>query len=617
MSGWVLLIAFLAMVVLGEPLFVLIGVLALLGFCYFIFDAFTLQNAANLFIEWFKLTESKDLLAIPLFTLAGTIMTYGGMSRRLINFARALLGWLPGGLGMACVVACALFAAISGSSSVTIIAIGGIIYPALKREGFGDKFSLGLVTTCGAIGTLIPPSLPLLVYGIVAGNAVTKGGPDISSLFIAGVAPSILAVIAICAFCGVMGLGRTHYEPFSPRYLGDRVATIGVRFIQALPGLLLIGILLGGIYSGTTLVFEASAIACIYAILVEVVIFREVSFKKMPKIVVETTVLVGSILIIFLAALSFTGFLTRKEVPQRAVEIMQFDGIQTTMVEVFDAEYAEHRGWLLGERVRGDENDYVILWLEKPEPFFGPLRRHLKVIAADPDDPSHLTTGRQSMVVNVAGAVRPEYEKTQPQYVVVEKPAKDRVTHEMFPEVVVPKQRIEQRREALVRDKIMFLLGVNLILLVVGCVMDIFSGILVIAPLVVPMAQAYGVDLVHLGIVFAMNLELGFATPPFGINLFIAQSYFKKPMFTIVASAVPYLLSLLGVLLIVTYWPTLSLYLVDHPPSVIIDGIAARWYVTAPIALVLGALAVLLAGKKPVDEGVLGTDRKAEAGSEA
>jgi hypothetical protein len=184
-------------------------------------------------------------------------------------------------------------------------------------------------------------------------------------------------------------------------------------------------------------------------------------------------------------------------------------------------------------------------------------------------------------------------------FLTLERPAQERTTGESFPEVVVPVKRVEQRREALVRDKIMFLLGLNLILLVVGCVMDIFSGILVVAPLVVPVAQAYGIDLVHLGIIFAMNLELGFATPPFGINLFISHSFFKKSMLTVFLATIPYLTVLLGVLAVVTYWPALSLFPVRHPPREIFAMAVKHWYISVPAVAAFLLFPVILARLKP------------------
>lgn len=484
MSGWWILALFLVCVALGESLFVLIGLLAL--FCFNFIVTYTsdpgwLARSSPVIIAMSELNTKDVLISIPLFTLAGTIMTHGGISGRLIDIARALVGWLPGGLGMACIVACAFFAAISGSSSVTIIAIGGIIFPALVKDGYGDRFALGLLTVCGAIGTLLPPSLPLIVYGVIAGNAVddVRLKPDINQLFIAGIGPSVLTIVALCAYTGFFGLvKRVARHPFSLVELGRRAR-------RGFFALLMPVILLGAIYGGWTTVHEASGIAVFYALFVEVVIHRDLELKMIGRIVTETVTLVGSILIILVMALAFTGYLNTDKIPDQAVARIRYD-------RVYDREYFE---WHVGKIVS-----------DTPE----------KVVIETIDDET-VEVARE----NVGGVTRP-----------------------------------------MVESKVGFIFAVNAILLVVGCIMDIFSGIIVIAPLVVPMAAAYGINLTHLGIIFALNLELGFVTPPFGINLFISQSFFRKPMARVVGAALPFLGVLLLLLAAVSYWEEISLWLV-------------------------------------------------------
>jgi len=483
--AWYVLLGFLLLVLLGEPLFVTIGIVTLLLFNLVAAHPQTLeavtQTSTPVILAISELSKSEVLISIPLFTLAGTIMTRGEMSGRLIAIARALVGWLPGGLAMACVVACTFFAAISGSSSVTIIAVGGMLYPALKKEGYPEGFALGLITICGAIGTLIPPSLPLIVYGVVAANSVTSGKPSIDDLFRAGIGPSILTVFVLCAYSLVRGvmlrIPRTRFSP------GDLVRSLrSGAFALVMPVLLL-----GLIYGGFSTVHEASAMAVLYALLVETVIHRAVKPRDLPAIALESLVLVGSILIILVMALALTNYLTDAKIPDMAADMMRYD-------RAYDA--AEYEVYV-GKIVRDDPA--------------GPL------VISPKDDPGEL--------------------------------------HE------IARADLGWTSRPLVESRLGFVIGVNILLLIVGCIMDIFSGVIVLAPLLVPMAQSYGVSLVHLGIIFAFNLELGFVTPPFGINLFISQSFFRKPMSKVVLSCAPFLVVMLLLLGAVTYWPTLSLWL--------------------------------------------------------
>lgn len=484
--AWYILFAFLLCAALGEPLFVALFTVALLAFSIISGIAPEAAGTRAILSSFHELTHSEVLIAIPLFTLAGTIMTHGGISPRLIAVARAALGFLPGGLAIACVFACTFFAAISGSSSVTIIAIGGILYPALVKAGYGERFSLGLITICGAIGTLIPPSLPLIVYGVIAGNSVTEAKPRINDLFIAGIGPSLLGVTLLCAYGAGFALVRR--IPRSPFSLGELLAAVrSGAFALVMPALLLTLI-----YGGFATVHETSAMAVLYALFVEMVVHRAVKPRDLIPIVLETMTLVGSILIILVAANALVGFLKDQQVPDYCVDVMRYD-------RAYDASEFETYVGTIVKDVPGE-----------------PL------VIAPKDDP--------------------------------ESP------HE------IPRESLGWVARPLVQSRTGFLVGVNVLLLAVGCIMDIFSGTIVLAPLVVPMARAYDVDLVHLGMIFAFNLELGFVTPPFGINLFISQSFFRRSVHDVVKSCAPFFLLLILGLVLVTWVPEISLLLLGGRP---------------------------------------------------
>ena len=427
--GWAGLLPaiFLLLALLGEALFVTLGVVGLLGFAYIQgfglkLDDYGVSGGTQVILEMVELTNSPVLLAIPLFTLAGAIMTHGGISRRLVRVMRALMGWLPGGIAMATILACAFFAALSGSSAVTIIAIGGMLAPSLEKD-YGKPFALGLLTSCGAIGILAPPSLPLIIYGVFA-------EVDVNSLFIAGIIPGVITIAFLAVYSAIRGWKLPRQE-FSVAELIE--ASKEGFFALALPPLLLLVI-----FTGLVTPAEASVLAVVYALLVECVLHREVALKALPQIAIDTMMLVGSILIILLMALAFSAFLKAEQVPQQATAFIQ---------------------------------DYI-------------------------------TT------------------------------------------------------------KIGFLLALNVLLLVVGCVMDIFSAIVVMTPLVLPIATSFGVDPIHLGVIMVVNLELGFATPPFGINLFISSAFFRRPVAEIFKATLPFLGLLAIALLMITWWEPLSLWLV-------------------------------------------------------
>lgn len=442
-GGLLLVLALLAMVVLGSPLFVIIAVLAVMCFglygeesLYQLGTCATLDSEAicgydTVPAKMAALTNNPLLLAIPFFVVSGAIMTEGDISNRLVTFARALVGWLPGGLAVAAVGGCVFFAAISGSSPVTVIAIGSMMYPALVKSRYKDQFSLGLVTTAGSLGILIPPSIPMLVFAIVAGGSPPV---DISELFMGGILPGLMIALLLSLYSMAIAWRDPNIErtPFSLR-------EVAVRFREGFWALMLPVLILGGIYSGLFTTTEAAAVSVIYALVVELTIHRKIGLGHLPKVLSDSAVMMGTLLIIMALALGLNDFLVEEKIPDLAVE-----------------------------------------WIRSME--LGPLQ---------------------------------------------------------------------------------FLLIVNLLLLVVGALMDSISAILIIAPLLKPISDQLGIDPVHLGIIFIVNLEIGYLTPPIGINLFVASSVFRKPLGEVIRSVVPYIMIMLVGLGIVTYVPSVSVGLVN------------------------------------------------------
>jgi C4-dicarboxylate transporter, DctM subunit len=437
-GGLLLVLALLAMVVLGSPLFVIIGVLAAMCFSlygeeglYQLGACATLDPEAICGYDTFpakmaSLTTKNVLLAIPFFVVSGAIMSEGDIANRLVAFARALVGWLPGGLAVATVGGCVFFAAISGSSPVTVIAIGSMMYPALVKAGYDDRFSLGLVTTAGSLGILIPPSIPMLVFAIVAGGRTPL---DVGELFLAGILPGLMIALLL-SFYGMWLAGK------NPRIERQRFtfAEVLARFRDGFWAVMLPVLILGGIYSGLFTATEAAAVSVVYALVVELGIHRKIGVGHLPKVLSESAVMMGTLLIIMALAFGLNDFLVEEKIPDMAVELIQ--SMNLTPVQ--------------------------------------------------------------------------------------------------------------------------FLLIINLLLLVVGALMDSISAIVIIAPLLKPISDQLGIDPVHLGIIFIVNLEIGYLTPPIGINLFVASSVFEKPLGEVIRSVVPYIMIMLVGLGIVTYVPSIS-----------------------------------------------------------
>ncbi len=411
---------FLLMALFGTPLFIIIGAIGII--CFYSQDI----DSSAMIIELYRLANAPALLAIPLFTFAGYLLSESNTPKRLVNVSKALFGWMPGGLAIVALLSCAFFTAFTGASGVTIIALGGLLLPSLMSENYPEKFSLGLLTSSGSLGLLFPPSLPIILYALVAQINIDK-------LFLAGLLPGSLMLILLMMYSAFIGKKiKLPAIPFSGKNLVKSLKES--KWEVPLPFLII-----GGIYGGLFTITEAAAITAVYALIVEVFFYKELHlFRDIPRIMRESMLLVGGILIILGTALGLTNYLIDAEIPTKILNLMQ-------------------------------------------------------------------------------------------QYV---------------------------------SSKIWFLIMLNIFLLVVGCMIDIFSAIIVIVPLIAPVALNFGIDPIHLGIIFLANLGIGYSTPPVGINLFIASFRFKKPIPQLYLAAIPFLIILLISLIIITYVPDLSLWLV-------------------------------------------------------
>ncbi len=425
--GWLIFIGCLVLMIVGAPLYVVIGAAVLLS-------VKLLGNGDLITVadDMYGAVKKEVLLAIPFFVLAGGLMTSGSIAERMIRFARSLVGWVPGGVAVTTVAACMLFAAISGSAPVTVIAIGGILFPAMVKLRYNEDFSLGLVTSAGTLGILIPPSIPMIIYAIMA--PVDGKALSIRELFIAGVLPGVIvgAVLVIYSMVAADPEGRAKQE-FDVKEL---VASLRAGVFS----LLLVLIIFFGIYLGWFTVVEASAVAVLYALFVELVINREITARKLLDAFIDSGSMMGTLFAILVLAISFNMFLTEEQVPQAAAE-----------------------------------------WLSSS-----------------------------------------------------------------------------------VSTRLGFLVLCNLFLLALGCVMDIMSAIMIVAPLLAPIAIAYGLDPVHFAIIFIVNLQIGYITPPMGLNLFVSSSYFERPLAQVIKASFPFIFVLFVALLAVTYLPWLSLGLLGR-----------------------------------------------------
>ncbi len=417
-------IVLILMALLGAPLFVILAASALAMF------AMADTGIVVLSEEHYKLATNPHLITIPLFTLAGFVMAYSKAADRLVRVSRALFGWLPGGLAIVVIATCAFFTTFTGASGVTIIALGGLLFPMMVTENYPEDFSLGLITGSGSIGLLFPPSLPIILYGIVA-------MVSIDDLFVAGILPGLLMMGVLSIYA--LFIGKKHKVKRTEFDAGEALSAVkGAMWELMVPVVVLVSI-----YGGFVTIAEASAIAALYVLFVEVVVMKDIKWlpskdddrPDLSLVIRESMVMVGAILIILGVALGLTNYLIQEQVPMKIL---------------------------------------------------GFISQH-------------------------------------------------------------------------VESKITFLILLTIFLLIIGCLMDIFSAIVVVVPLITPIAAEYGVDPVHLAIIFLANLEIGYITPPVGINLFISSLAFDKPVVALYRMALPFFFLLLGALMVIVFWEDLSL----------------------------------------------------------
>lgn len=408
----------LILALLGAPIFAVMAAFALTAFY---FSGIELSAVA---VEIYRLSSAPTILTIPLFTFAGYVLAESKAPVRLLRLSQALLGWMPGGVAIVCLFVCAFFTAFTGASGVTIIALGGLLYPILIQEGYSEKFSIGLITTCGSLGLLFPPSLPIILYGIIA-------KVDIDELFLAGLVPGFV-LMSILAVYSVFNARKSKESRHAFSVKEVKGALWEARYELPLPVFIL-----GGIYGGFVTATEASALSAFYVLVVNCFFTKDISVTKdLPRVIVDSLTLVGAILLILCCALGLTNYLVDEEIPMKILEAMS----------------------------------------------------------------------------------------------------------------------------SLITNKYLFLLVLNVFLLIVGCLMDIFSAIIVVVPLILPIAEQFGVNPLHLAVVFLTNLEIGYITPPVGINLFISSFRFNRPVLELYRASIPYLILMMIALIIITYIPWLTLF---------------------------------------------------------
>jgi tripartite ATP-independent transporter DctM subunit len=415
---WSKVIFSIALVAFGLPIFIL---LALLSILFFLSEpsewATNYDLISTISDSAYRIVVSPTLAAIPIFTLAGYILAESNVSERLIKFFRASLGWLPGSTVLIVVLLCAFFTALTGGSGVTILALGAILYPILIHDGYSKQFSLGIITTAGSLGLLFPPSLPAIIYSVTAGINPLE-------LFKQALIPAIF-LMSIMFFYGLYKRPKSkHVKKFIFKE-ASKTAKVA-KWEIAIPLLIILSL-----FSGFATLVESAALLVLYVLTVELYIFRDISLKSLPEIVINCSTLVGGVLIILGFAMGFTGYLVDAQIPLKILNYVQ----------------------------------------------------------------------------------------------------------------------------STISSKIVFLLALNILLLVVGCLMDVFSAIIVVVPLIAPLATYFGIDPFHLAIIFIANLELGYITPPVGMNLYLSSYRFDKDMPTIYSATLPFFfIRLIGVILI-TYIP--------------------------------------------------------------
>jgi C4-dicarboxylate transporter, DctM subunit len=413
----------LALLALGVPLFVVIGTGAALAFALYAGQG-GIEGLTVLIVKMTSLTTKNIFLAIPFFVVSGAVMGAGSIARRLVAVAEALVGGMRGGLAVAALLASVIFAALCGSSPVTLIAIGGIMYPAMIKAGYRESFSLGLITTAGSLGCLVPPSIPMLVYAI---SVTGTSGVDVRDLFLAGLGAALL-ITTMLAIYAIVRAGPVQAGVGFSRARLAKALREGA-FSLALPA-----VILGGIYGGLFTPTEASAVSVVAAVIIEVLIHRSLSWGELPAIIVRAATNLGGLLLVIALSLAVNDFMVEAEVAETALAQIRALGL-------------------------------------------GPVG---------------------------------------------------------------------------------FMLLVNVFLVVTGMFMDSISAIVLFTPIIAPAAVALGIDPLHLGVVFIVNMEIGYLAPPIATNLFVAASVFKKPFGLVTRAVLPSLAVLCVGLLIVTYVPTLT-----------------------------------------------------------
>ena len=420
MNAAIIFVLLIVLMLTGMPISISLG-LTVLTFLF----TMTQVPVESVALKLFTGIEKFEIMAIPFFILAGNFLTHGGVARRMINFATSMVGHWHGGLALAGVLACALFAAVSGSSPATVVAIGSIIMPAMVRQGYPKGFGAGVITTSGALGILIPPSIVMVMYSVSTNTSVGK-------LFMAGVVPGLL----LAFFLGLTTwfLARKKDYPRMPKASwGDRL----VAFRKSAWGLLLIVIVMGGIYTGVFTPTEAAAMSAVYAFFIAVFVYKDLRLKQVPKVLLDSASMSAMLLYIITNAVLFSFLMTSENIPQAMA------------------------GWIMDKG-------------------FGVIS---------------------------------------------------------------------------------FLLVVNILLLLAGNVMEPSSIVLIMAPILFPVAMQLGIDPVHFGIIMVVNMEVGMCHPPVGLNLYVASGITKMGISELTVAVMPWLLTMLGVLLLVTYMPQLSLWL--------------------------------------------------------
>jgi C4-dicarboxylate transporter DctM subunit len=420
MNSLIIFVLLIALMLTGMPISISLG-LTVLTFLFTMTDV-PVQSVA---LKLFTGIEKFEIMAIPFFILAGNFLTHGGVARRMIRFASSMVGHWHGGLGLAGVMACALFAAVSGSSPATVVAIGSVILPAMVKQGFPNKFGAGIITTSGSLGILIPPSIAMVMYSVSTNVSV-------GAMFIAGIVPGLC--LAILLGFTTWNIARKNNYPRLPK------ATFKERllaFKESVWGLLLIVVVMGGIYSGIFTPTEAAAMAAVYAFIIAVFVYKDLPLKRLPKVLLDSASMSAMLLYIITNAVLFSFLMTSENIPQAMAD------------------------WMINQG-------------------FGPIA---------------------------------------------------------------------------------FLLVVNILLLLAGNVMEPSSIILILAPILFPVAIKLGIDPIHFGILIVVNMEVGMCHPPVGLNLYVASGITKMGISELTVAVMPWLLTMLGFLMVVTYWPALTLWL--------------------------------------------------------